>query len=188
MADKDDKKKKEGQSDELFTLRRAAVDWWRVVQKATSDHQERTAAALAEYHRTVGQIVEGMAKEQLAALESAAESQKPDTTPERRLTILREWNERVAEIRRTAFTRVGEAGTKLTEAQQQSWGDAAKKQNEAYIAYVSATADVNAAASPFPQGDEGRGAPPFGWNWMDPSMGQRYPGSGWNWMDPYMGQ
>jgi hypothetical protein len=177
MADNDAGNiRQEGQSGALWMLRRAELDWLGLVQKTMSDHQERSATARAEYHRAVGQIVEEVANDEKAALESAAEYQKPDITPERRVAILREWDERVAEIRRTAFTRIAEAGAKLADAQQQSWLDAARKQNEAYTAYVSATADPNPAGSPFPLGDEGRGVPPFSWNWMDPYMGPGYTG------------
>jgi hypothetical protein len=173
MADNDDgKKKQEGESGALWTVRRAELDWLRLVHKATYDHQERSATALAEFHRAVGLIVEGAAGEEKAALESAAEYQKPDSTPERRVELLREWNERVGEIRRTAFSRIAEARAKLADVQQQSWVDATRKQNEAYTAYISATADLNPAGSPFRLGDEGPGTPPVGWNWMDPYMAQ----------------
>ncbi len=178
MADNnEDNVKPEGQSGALWTLRRAELDWWRLVQKATFDHQERSAAALTEYHKAMGQILEGAANEEKAALETASELEKADTPPERRLAIMSDWNERVAGIRRNAQARIREASTKLAEAQQQSWLDTSRKQNEAYIAYVSATQDIYSAAPPMPPGDEGRGAG-FGWNWMDPYMGQTYPGYG----------
>jgi hypothetical protein len=122
-----------------WDLRRADIEWARLLQEAELEYQQRLASAYAHYNEEMKAVWQTVRDEELSALNaSAASAASSDATPERRVAIAHEWADRVRAIGRTGNDRAAVVARALAEEQQKAWLDTAEKRRKGYERYIEA--------------------------------------------------
>ncbi len=151
-----------GSPTSVWDLRRAEIEWTRLLQEAEFEYQHRLATAFAHYNEELKAIWHAVRDEELAALnDSAALAGKSDATPERRVEIAREWVDRMRAIARAGSDRETIVARTLAEDQQSAWLDTVEKRRKGYEQYVEAIGKSyipGAAGLATLAGDEGSAA------------------------------
>jgi hypothetical protein len=128
-----------GASKSAWDLRRADIEWTRLLQEAELEYQQHLASAYARYNEGLKAVWQTVRDEELSAINaSAASATSSDATPERRVAIAHEWADRVRAIGRAGNDRAAIVARKLAEEQQRAWLDTAEKRRKGYEQYLEA--------------------------------------------------
>lgn len=122
-----------------WDIRRADIEWTRLLQEAELEYQQRLASAYANYNSQLKAVWLNVRDEELEALNaSAASAASNDATPEHKVAIALEWADRVRAIGRTGNDRAAVVARALAEEQQKAWLDNVEKRRKGYERYVEA--------------------------------------------------
>src|SRR5262245_61569466 len=95
-----------GSSTSTWDLRRAEIEWTRLVQEVEFEYQHRLASAFARYNEQLRTVWQAVRDEELSTLNaSAASGASSDATPERRVAVALEWSDKVRAIGRAGNDR-----------------------------------------------------------------------------------
>jgi|SRR5579862_5927235 len=122
-----------------WDLRRAGIEWTKLVQEAEFEYQHHLASAFAHYNEELKAVWQSVRDEELSALNaSAASAASSDATPERRVAVALEWSDKVRSIGRAGNDRAAIVARALAEEQQKAWLDIVEKRRKGYERYVEA--------------------------------------------------